>query len=225
MHAQYLETAPLIDTSNNLLRSHQYYHQIQGEIIATKSAWCDFVIWCPTDLHIERIFPDKNWRRIYLSKLEYIYFHNFLRPEDRVFSDYRRSPESMSEMPLMRVLSETNPVTKELFDIFVNSLAMHLKRWNIKHGKMKEYSLSWEESLKESYRKVAEKICGTCLVKHFLYSWQQRHFNEESPQELLLIREKKWTIPELILAKAIKRTVDLHAKDGIFEEPCMCARL
>ena len=125
----------------------------------------------------------------------------------------------------MHLLSETNPATKELFDTFVNSLANHLKRWNIKHGKMTEYSFSLEETPTQSYQKIAEKICGTCLVKHFLYSWQQRHFNEECPQELVLIREKKWTIPEFILAQAIKRTVDLQAKDGIFEEPCMCARL
>jgi len=214
-----------LDTSNNLLRGHQYYHQIQGEIIATNSAWCDFVVWCPTDLHIERIFPDRTWRRIYLSKLEYIYFHNFLRPEDRAFTFYRRNPDSMEEVALMHVLSQTNPATKELFDTFVTSLAIHLKRWNIKLAKMKEYSFSWEETPKESYRKVAEKICGTCLVKLFLYTWQQRHINEEDRPEVVLIREKKWTIPEFILSKAINLTLELKPQEEICQEPCMCARI
>ena len=63
------------------------------------------------------------------------------------------------------------------------------------------------------------------LVKHFLYAWQQAHFNEEVPEEVGQIREKKWTIPEFILEKAIKRTLELLAKDEIFEEPCMCAKL
>ncbi len=181
----------------------------------TNSAWCDFVVWCPSDLHIERIFPDRNWRRIYLSKLEYIYFHNFIRAEDRAFTYFRRNPEAMREMALMLVLSETNPATKELFDTFVNSLAIHLKRWNIKLAKMKESSFSWEEVPTENYRKVADKICGTCLVKHFLYAWQQRHFNEDLPPEVIQIRENKWTIPETILARAIKRTLELQAKDEI----------
>ena len=73
--------------------------------------------------------------------------------------------------------------------------------------------------------KISREICGTGFVKLFLYAWQKRHFNEEDPQEVVLIREKKLTIPEFILSKAINRTFELTPQDDISEEPCMCAKL
>ena len=35
--------------------SHKYYHQVQVQLFVTKARFCDFVVWSPTELHIERI--------------------------------------------------------------------------------------------------------------------------------------------------------------------------
>ena len=37
--------------------SHQYHHQVQVQLFMTKARFCHFVVWSPTELHIERILP------------------------------------------------------------------------------------------------------------------------------------------------------------------------
>ena len=44
----------------------KYYFQVQGHLAATQAAWCDFVIWAPTDFARERIFPDQEWMSVKL---------------------------------------------------------------------------------------------------------------------------------------------------------------
>ena len=41
-----------------LKRSHDYYYQVQGQLAMTGLEWCDFVVWTPHTLHVERIFFD-----------------------------------------------------------------------------------------------------------------------------------------------------------------------
>ena len=38
---------------------HTYYYQIQLQMKVCEVGYCDFVVWCPTDIHIERITANK----------------------------------------------------------------------------------------------------------------------------------------------------------------------
>ena len=42
-----------------LKRNHQYYYQIQTQIGIMKLKWCDFAVWSPKELYIERIVFDE----------------------------------------------------------------------------------------------------------------------------------------------------------------------
>ena len=45
-----------------LKRNHDYFHQIQGTMAITKRSWCDFVVWTPAGISIERIpFNSRLW--------------------------------------------------------------------------------------------------------------------------------------------------------------------
>ena len=61
-----------------LKKSHQYYHQVQGQIGATKAEWCDFVIYTSVEMSIERVKFDAHFWSTKRSKLEEFYFNYFL---------------------------------------------------------------------------------------------------------------------------------------------------
>ena len=57
--------------------THKYYHQVQVQLFVTKAEHCDFVVWSPSQVHIERIFPDSS----YLSNIDKLctfYFSHML---------------------------------------------------------------------------------------------------------------------------------------------------
>ncbi len=43
------------DGSLQLKRNHDYYHQVQGLLAITRRPWCDFVVWTPKGMSVERI--------------------------------------------------------------------------------------------------------------------------------------------------------------------------
>ncbi|XP_044169839.1 uncharacterized protein LOC114950648 [Acropora millepora] len=45
--------------AHQLKRSHQYYYQVQLQLMCTYLKYIDFVVWTKKGLFIERIFPDK----------------------------------------------------------------------------------------------------------------------------------------------------------------------
>nr|CAI5838509.1 unnamed protein product [Callosobruchus analis] len=45
----------------SLKHSHSYSYQVQLELRVTASNFCDFVVWSPKDLFIERIYPDEDF--------------------------------------------------------------------------------------------------------------------------------------------------------------------
>ena len=47
-----------LDCNNNVKRSPDYYHQIQGAMAAVGVDWCDFVIWTRSNMKIQRIRRD-----------------------------------------------------------------------------------------------------------------------------------------------------------------------
>ena len=47
-----------------LKRSHDYFYQVQGAMAITKRSWCDFIVWTPNGMTVERIvFDDSFWEQ------------------------------------------------------------------------------------------------------------------------------------------------------------------
>ena len=56
-----------------LKRSHQYYIQVQGQLLVTGAPFCDFYVYTKKDTHIERILPDRDLCQEMLKKLHEFY--------------------------------------------------------------------------------------------------------------------------------------------------------
>ena len=61
-----------------LNRRHDYYYQVQCQLYCTDRDWCDFVVRTDEDIHIERIYRDKDWWEEQLPSLEKFYFKALL---------------------------------------------------------------------------------------------------------------------------------------------------
>lgn len=39
--------------------NHEYYYQIQTQLICSSANYCDFIVWTDNDIHVERIYSDE----------------------------------------------------------------------------------------------------------------------------------------------------------------------
>jgi len=44
-----------------LKQTHEYYYQIQGQMAIANKPWCDFCVWTPLGVTVERINRDQNF--------------------------------------------------------------------------------------------------------------------------------------------------------------------
>ena len=51
----------LVDDICGLNRSHHHYFQVHMQLFVTNKMYCDFVVWSPEGLLVERIYPDREW--------------------------------------------------------------------------------------------------------------------------------------------------------------------
>lgn len=56
-----------------LKKHHEYYDQIQGQLMITGAPFVDFVVYTLSDIHIERVQPDKDLHKEMLYKLATFY--------------------------------------------------------------------------------------------------------------------------------------------------------
>ncbi|KAL9975225.1 hypothetical protein ACROYT_G012358 [Oculina patagonica] len=64
-----------------LKKNHDHYYQVQGQMFITGYEWCDYVVWTPSGIHIERIaFDNDFWQEKMFPNLKWFYF-NCLLPE------------------------------------------------------------------------------------------------------------------------------------------------
>ncbi|XP_070549356.1 uncharacterized protein [Ptychodera flava] len=61
-----------------LKTSHQYYYQIMGQMGISGLSWCDFVVWTPNGMRIERIRSNLQEFAEMKMKLDKFYFENYL---------------------------------------------------------------------------------------------------------------------------------------------------
>jgi len=63
-----------------LNKNHAYYYQVQCQIFLSESDYCEFVVWTPTRLFVERIEKDEEfWNANMTKALQY--FHLIALPE------------------------------------------------------------------------------------------------------------------------------------------------
>ena len=81
------QTLPLCPCSwseeNGLMlkRTHKYFYQIQGGMAICGMPWCDFVIWTPQGICIERVKYDHEfWQTDLLPQLVKFY-HDWMLPQ------------------------------------------------------------------------------------------------------------------------------------------------
>ena len=66
---------------NGLVRSHRYYTQVQGQLfICSDKDFCDFVVWTPKGVSVQRIYKDFPFQEKLLAKLNN-FFVECLLPE------------------------------------------------------------------------------------------------------------------------------------------------
>ena len=67
------------DGSVILRKGHSYYYQIQGQMAITGRNWCDFVVYTPYGISVERItFNESFWLNEMLPKLDLFYDGHYL---------------------------------------------------------------------------------------------------------------------------------------------------
>ena len=69
-----------------LKRSHQYWYQVQGNLMITGAPFCDFIVFTQCDLFIERILPDLASMKSLLQKLTPAYTDHVKRYLSAKFS-------------------------------------------------------------------------------------------------------------------------------------------
>ena len=61
-----------------LNRSHRYFTQVQGQLLITGRKHCDFVVWTPLGIHVDRIYEDYTFTEKLVKKLTIFYVEKLL---------------------------------------------------------------------------------------------------------------------------------------------------
>lgn len=67
-----------VNGSMRLKTDHDFFYQVQAQLHITKKKYCDFVVCISTNIHIERIFPDKNFWQNCVEASKAFYIHAVL---------------------------------------------------------------------------------------------------------------------------------------------------
>ena len=72
----------LVNGQLQLKRQHHYFHQVQLQLYVSSDmfSFCDFCVYTPVDVAVERIYPCKEWMSNNIPQLE-DYFDKYMLPE------------------------------------------------------------------------------------------------------------------------------------------------
>ena len=166
-----------LDCNNNLKKTHDYYHQIQGAMAAVGVEWCDFVIWTPSNMKIQRIRRDEGWSMRYVPQLESFYKHQITRKEDfdEGFSEAAsgntdEEPIQPYEHPardLTSILHPIGPAGQYLRHMMTQCLHVHLSRWIYHMQSVSRSGHKWRKAVDQHWALAVENICEGCVRKMF----------------------------------------------------------
>ena len=66
------------DGELQLSHSHEYYHQIQGQLAVCEKEYCDFICWTPHGMHTERILQEASYLSEAMPHLDAFFLKAFL---------------------------------------------------------------------------------------------------------------------------------------------------
>ena len=66
------------DSTCRLKHRHDYYYQVQSQLYCADKEWCNFIVRTSKDMHVERIYRDKEWWDLQMDKCHYFYFSALL---------------------------------------------------------------------------------------------------------------------------------------------------
>lgn len=66
-------------TTLKLNCSHDYYYQVQGQLMVTGAPFCDFIVYTSKDIFVERVLPNKEFSQILFDKLFNFYKSHALK--------------------------------------------------------------------------------------------------------------------------------------------------
>jgi len=64
----------------HLKENHQYFYQVQAQLYVTHLPWCDFVVWSPNEIYVERVLYNQGFIEKAIAKARAFYFDIFLPP-------------------------------------------------------------------------------------------------------------------------------------------------
>ena len=67
----------LVNGKPSFKRTHDYFYDVQGQLAITGASWCDYCIYTPLGISIERIVPEKHFWKDSVEKFDQ-FFDNYV---------------------------------------------------------------------------------------------------------------------------------------------------
>ena len=87
-----------LNQDNHLKTNHPYYHQIQGSMHAVHVEWCDFIVWTPCQMLIQRIPRNPISGQSNLPRLEK-FFTEYIMPSEKENLEIDTNDNAFCEYP------------------------------------------------------------------------------------------------------------------------------
>ena len=218
-----------LDDENNLNREHDYYHQIQGQLVATDLPWCDFIIWSPSKTHIQRIDRDENWKPNIRILLDFYKSYIICRSEDGWVKEWSPPSSEAPTIDLTKLFENRKAnlywgIQSSVEKMFTESVAYHLARWVNKFHIAEPAPKVWTDLCERHLEKATEHLCKTCISKLLMEQWGMKARVLDSETDYEAILNSNWDIPTYILENAGKKLPNLLTMSNVFGEPCLCLK-
>ena len=81
-----IKSLSYIDFNLKIYSGHKFYHRAKSEIYATRTSWCDFLIWAPAGVLITGVERDEEWIETNIPLVEDMY-ETYLLPTSPIRSE------------------------------------------------------------------------------------------------------------------------------------------
>ena len=162
-----------LDKDNHLKTNHPYYHQVQGSMNAVGVEWCDFIVWTPCQMLIQRISRSLIWAQINLPRLE-TFFQVYLMPTENDDTKFDDDDDVFTHQPsrdLNAILNPTTPACKKLSSLVSQALHFQIARWIYHQLSCLRSGLKWNSAVTTNWAEALNNICETCVRKTFSSRW------------------------------------------------------
>ena len=151
--------------------SSDVYHEIQGNMCATFTEWCDIVIWTPNETDIERLRYDAEWGEHTLQLIGNIVEDKLIRDEDADNTSmpmmYPSTDEKINDL---KDIPHPRDSLEELISGFtLKAFQIHITRWVHSWQARSRPGMGWHLAVAMCWRHAIQNFCEECLRKLFRY--------------------------------------------------------